>query len=432
MGRKKVFLASVAIIVGLFSSDMIGQANRPLISEAQAKWKTPCQWASGGALWGWFPCPIFDGSRMADEVQRTLDENLKLGSLMVQLQAWQKTLGSVTGSIAQVRSLLNSFFSFGSSAGPLNTFKDDGKLALPQVMASANPMNVPQMSKAVADFYMRPGAATPTERVQLSRSVYSDGLATAVAAKSVVTKNQDEIKKLSEEIASAKTLRDDFVVNAKVRLTLLQALDQRNRLVARLTSSQAVDHLRRMGDDPIASSNSWGSGSNAYGNPQAYANSVEQEARSEDAITTRARSHAQEAINAGRLSLNYAVELHNGLITGATLNQSIQFGGGSDTNYLREELQTLSQRYGATLDTPEQVHDFIGKLAGEARKGLKTASQIMQKNPALASDPVLRQAMAEQKAILDNLRDDSSYQTYISVNANVPPARVSQESGNTK
>ncbi|MBD2745856.1 hypothetical protein IC232_04005 [Microvirga sp. BT688] len=431
MGRMKVFLASTAIIVGLFSSDMIGQANRSLISEAEAKWKTPCQWASGGALWGWFPCPIFDGSRMADEVQRTLDENLKLGSMIEQLQAWQKTLSSVTGSIAQVRAFLNSLFSFGSSAGPLSTFKDDGKLALPQLMESANPMNVPQMSKAVAEFYMRPGAATPAERVQLSRSVYSDGLGAAVAAKSVVTKNQDEIKKLSDEIARAKTLRDDFVVNAKVRLTLLQALDQRNRLVARLTSTQAVDHLRQMGEDPIASSSSWGTGSNAYGNPQAYANSVEQEARSEDAITTRARSQAQDAVNAGRLSLNYAVELHNGLITGATLNQSIQSGGGSDTNYLREELQTLSQRYGATLDTPEQVHDFIGKLASEARKGLQTASQIMQKYPALASDPDLRRAMADQKTILDNLRDDSSYQNYISVNANVPPARVTQDIGGT-
>ncbi|QRM34966.1 hypothetical protein [Microvirga sp. VF16] len=423
MQRKKVILASTAIIVGLFSSDMIGQANRPLISEAVGKYKpTPCEVASGGTLWGWFPCPIIDPKRLADEVQTTMDENLKLEALMEQLQEWQKTLSSVTAPISQVKAFLNSLFSFGGSAGPLTTFKDDGRINLPQVMASANPANVPDMSRAVADFYLRPGATNPAERTQLSRSVYSDGLGAAVAAKSVVTKNQDEIKKLSEEVGKAKTLRDDFVVNAKIRLTLLQALEERNRLVARLTSGQAVSHLRQMGQDSFASNNSWASNSNAYGNPQAYANSVEQEARSEEALNSKALLQAQDALNAGRQSLVYAVELHNGLITGHNLNQSIQSGGGSDTNYLREELQTLSQRYGASLDTPEQVHDFINKLAAETQKGIRTATQIMQQHPSLGSDASLRRMITDQQTVLENLRNDSSYRSYISVNANVPPS----------
>jgi hypothetical protein len=423
MQRLKVTLASTAIVVGLFSSDMIGQANRPLISEAAGKYKpTPCEIASGGTLWGWFPCPIFDPKRLADEVQTTLSENLKLGSMMEQLQAWQTTLNSVTAPISQVRAFLNSLFSLGSSAGPLTTFKDDGRINLPQVMASANPANVPDMSRAVAEFFLRPGSSSPVERSQLSRSVYTDGLGAAVAAKSVVTKNQDEIKKLSEEVGKAKTLRDDFAVNAKIRLTLLQALEERNRLVARLTSGQAVNHLRQMGQDPFASSSSWTSNSNAYGNPQAYANNVEQEARSEDALSAKALLQAQDALNAGRQSLVYAVELHNGLITGHNLNQSIQSGGGSDTNYLRDELQTLSRRYGASLDTPEQVHAFINKLAAETQKGIRTATQIMQQHACLASDASLRRMIVDQQTVLENLRNDSSYQSYISVNANVPPS----------
>jgi hypothetical protein len=423
MQRKKLILASTAIIVGLFSSDMIGQANRPLISEAVGKYKpTPCEVASGGTLWGWFPCPILDPKRLADEVQTTLSENLKLGSMIEQFQAWQTTLNSVTGPISQVKAFLNSLFSFGGSAGPLTTFKDDGRINLPQVIASANPANVPDMSRAVADFYLRPGSSTPVERAQLSRSVYTDGLGAAVAAKSVVTKNQDEIKKLSEEVGKAKTLRDDFAVNAKIRLTLLQALEERNRLVARLTSGQAVSHLRQMRQDPFASGGSWTSNSNAYGNPQAYANSVEEEARSEDAKSTKALLKAQEALNAGRRSLIYAVELHNGLITGHNLNQSIQSGGGSDTNYLREELQTLSQRYGASLDTPEQVHAFINQLAAETQNGIRTATQIMQQHPSLGADAGLRRMIADQQTIIENLRNDSSYKSYISVNANVPPS----------
>ncbi|WP_262266970.1 MULTISPECIES: hypothetical protein [Microvirga] len=423
MQRKKVVLASTAIIVGLFSSDMIGQANRPLISEAAGRYHpTPCEIASGGTLWGWFPCPIIDPKRLADEVQTTLDENLKLGALVEQLQEWQKTLSSVTAPISQVKAFLTSLFSFAGSAGPLTTFMDDGRVNLPQVMASANPANVPDMSRAVADFFFRPGTSNPAERTQLSRSVYTDGLGAAVAAKSVVTKNQDEIKKLSEEVGKAKTLRDDFVVNAKIRLTLLQALEERNRLVARLTSGQAVSHLRQMGQDTFASNSSWTSNSNAYGNPQAYANSVEQEARSEEAVSAKALLQAQDALNAGRQSLVYAVELHNGLITGHNLNQSIQSGGASDSNYLREELQTLSQRYGASLDTPEQVHAFINKLAAETQKGIRTATQIMQQHPSLASETSLRRVITDQQIVLENLRNDSSYQSYISVNANVPPS----------
>ncbi|WP_114944363.1 hypothetical protein [Microvirga calopogonii] len=423
MQRKKVILASTAIVVGLFSSDMIGQANRPLISEAVSRYNpTPCEIASGGTLWGWFPCPIFDPARLADEVQTTLSENLKLGSMIEQLQAWQTTLNSVTAPISQVRAFLNSLFSFSGSAGPLTTFKDDGTINLPQVMASANPANVPDMSRAVADFYLRPGSSTPSERSQLSRSVNSDGLGAAVAAKSIITKNQDEIKKLADEVGKAKTLRDDFAVNAKIRLTLLQALEERNRLVSRLTSGQAVSHLRQMGQDPFASSSSWTSSSNAYGNPQAYANSVEQDARSDDALSAKARLQAQDALNAGRQSLIYALELHNGLITGHNLNQSIQTGGGSDINFLRDELQALSQRYGASLDTPEQVHAFINQLAAETQKGIRTATQIMKQHASLAADTDLRRMIADQQTILDNLRNDSSYQTYISVNANVLPS----------
>lgn len=254
-----------------------GVAVRP----AQAKWvcTAPDMVQYLHICWGMTPVPTFDAATFAQETANLLQNIEKTTKLLTQLPVEIAKLtnltnllklagnpgdekGSSTG-LGQMKavfdvlgkdgpaSFLKSLLGGGGSSASLPMIEKQVQSKLPQAMAGVDHSNLTQVTAKADQLFSFGGAdpSTASQRRSLIATEATDAQAASSIAKSNLEGSEKVLKELEEAVKNAKSVREDWQANTKARLVLLEAINTRITLMARINATTATSTLAQAGDD---------------------------------------------------------------------------------------------------------------------------------------------------------------------------------------
>lgn len=260
-----------------------GAAVRP----AQAKWvcTAPDMVQYLHICWGMNPVPTFDAATFAKETANLLQNIEKTTKLLTQLPVEIAKLTNLTNllkvagnpgdekgsatNVGQMKSIfdvlgkdgpasfLKSLLGGGSgTSASLPMVEKQVQSKLPQSMAGVDHSNLTQVAAKADQLFSFGGSdpATAGQRRALVATEATDAQAASSIAKSNLEGSEKVLKELEEAVKNAKSVREDWQANTKARLVLLEAINTRITLMARINSTTATSKLAQAGDDGNRSS----------------------------------------------------------------------------------------------------------------------------------------------------------------------------------
>lgn len=254
-----------------------GAAVRP----AQAKWvcTAPDMVQYLHICWGMNPVPTFDAATFAKETATLLQNIEKTTKLLTQLPVEIAKLANLTNllkvagnpgdekgsstNLGQMKSIfdvlgkdgpasfLKALLGGGGTSPSLPMVEKQVQSKLPQAMAGVDHSNLTQVAAKADQLFSFGGSdpSTASQRRALIATEATDAQAASSIAKSNLEGSEKVLKELEEAVKNAKTVREDWQANTKARLVLLEAINTRITLMARLNATTATSTLAQAGDD---------------------------------------------------------------------------------------------------------------------------------------------------------------------------------------
>jgi hypothetical protein len=204
------------------------------------------------------PCPVRDLSKYAQVAQQVIEEKNKVTQYVVQAQQWLATLQTIGQSISGLQSLIS-----GVGSGSMASITNFTSASLPSSLNSMNMSSIPDMRTKISDLFLNPNTSNTTSGKQQQQLFIDEanitGLATALNAMQAIGQNGDKLKSLAAGVSKASSLREDFAASSSLKIALLQALQDQQKLTSTSTQMIGLSTLFNFGTDKEASGDNYSS-----------------------------------------------------------------------------------------------------------------------------------------------------------------------------
>lgn len=376
--------------------------------QASAKYiPTICEILSGFTLIGTsVPCPITDGSKLAKQELKTAKEAEKLTSLFSQLDVWKKTLSPLTNGIQGLTKLASTVFdAIGDKKSGIPMIKDDNSLKIPGRTNDSSSSSIQSFASEIENLFLKPNS-NKNASSQFASQAYTDGLATALAAKKNTESVPEKIQELKNKVDQSDSLREDFQASNSLKIALLQSLVNINAIDRRNLSVNAAHNLKQTTEDNLASKDTW-----EKGTPYSTVG------KSEDPdIKTLDALKAKEYISENIVRLSYLRDIFNYSVD---MSQERFSDALKKRDDLEKDYSHITKHYNVRLDSLQEIPFKTEKILFDVRKTLVFIERASRENNLVLEDTVIRDNYQKQYKALQFLMNvhfsEKEFEEYIQI-----------------